>query len=265
MSSNIKFFALVLTMLLAGCNSNPHIGSEAGFEPSLSTPARGSESRERAAAHTELGRLYLQESRYEVALNEARIAVGSDGSYAPAYNLAAIIYMELGKNELAESNFREALRLAGGDPEINNDYGWFLCRSGRPRDSIAYFKTALRNPLYQMPVRTLVNLGVCSITLKEDKEAEEYLLRALGLEAGNLAANYWLADIAYRSGKFAEAQQRLRDLHAKLEPTAESAWLALRVERKLGNRSGEARYMGILSRKYRDSVEYQKMARGEFD
>lgn len=265
MSSNIKYFALMCAALLIGCNTNPHIGSEAGLEPSISTQARGFDSRERAAAHTELGRLYLQDSRYEVALNEARIAVGSDSSYAPAYNLAAIIYMELGKNELAESNFKESLRLAGGDPEINNDYGWFLCRTGRPRESFAYFNMAMRNPLYQMPARTLVNLGICSITLKEDKEAEEYLLRALGLEPGNLAAHYWLADIAYRGGKYAEAQLRLRDLHMKLDPTAESSWLALRIERRLGNRSGEARYMGILSRKYRDSTEYQKMSRGEFD
>ena len=50
-----------------------------------------------------------------------------------------------------------------------------------------------------------------------------------------------------------------------MEPTAETVWLALRIDRKLGNRESEARNAGILRRKYRDSAEYQLMLRGEFD
>ncbi len=177
----------------------------------------------------------------------------------------AQVYVALRRDQLAEQSFRRALQLAPGDPEINNDYGWFLCQTGKSRESIAHFKMAIGNPLYQTPGRALTNAGVCLVRLKEDRQAEEYLTRAAQLERNNLTALYWLADIDYRNNRLLEARQRMREVHAQLDPTAESAWLALRIERKLGDREAEARFTGILHRKYRNSPEQLKLSRGEFD
>ena len=44
-----------------------------------------------------------------------------------------------------------ALGLAAGDPEINNNYGWFLCQNGREQLAINYFMAAAKNPLYATP------------------------------------------------------------------------------------------------------------------
>jgi type IV pilus assembly protein PilF len=256
---------LLFAVLLAGCAGNPSGGESASVELAVSQQAAGSEARQRAKVHTELGRLYLEEGRHEVALDEARIAMASDSAYAPAYNLMGLVYMALRRNELAAESFRSALGMAGNDPEINNDYGWFLCQTGRARESIAHFRVAIGNPLFQAPVKALVNAGYCATRIPDDRLAEDYLQRALRLEKGNLAALYWLADLAYRSNRSDEARTRLQELHGLIEPTAASAWLALRVDRKLGDREGEARHMGLLRRKHRDSAEYQKLMRGEFD
>jgi type IV pilus assembly protein PilF len=215
--------------------------------------------------HTELGRLYLQEGNYEVALERARVALDVDGSYAPAHSLTAQVYMALGRDQLAEQNYRRAMQLAPGDPELNNDYGWFLCQTGKVQESIAFFRVAIGNPLYQAPGKALTNAGLCQLMLKDDRQAENFLTRAAQLDRTNLTALFWLADINYRSNRLAEARQRIREVHARLEPTAESAWLALRIERKLGDREAEARFTGILHRKYRNSPEQQKLSRGEFD
>jgi type IV pilus assembly protein PilF len=99
----------------------------------------------------------------------------------------------------------------------------------------------------------------------EDRQAEEYFLRALRHDSKHSSALFWLADIAYRGNRFADAQMRLRDLHNVMEPVAQSAWLALRLARKMGDRDEEARMMGVMRRKYRDSPEYQSLSRGEFD
>lgn len=256
---------LLLAALLAGCAGNPAGGESASVELAMSQQAAGSEARQRAKVHAELGRLYLEEGRHEVALDEARIAMASDGAYAPAYNLMGLVYMALRKNELAAESFRSALGLAGNDPEINNDYGWFLCQTGRARESIAHFRIAIGNPLFQAPAKALVNAGYCAMRIPDDRLAEEYLLRALRYDVGNRGALYWLAELAYRGNRPDEARQRLQDLHKLIEPTAASAWLALRVDRKLGDRDGEARHTGLLRRKHRDSAEYQKLMRGEFD
>lgn len=261
----ILITALLPAFLLAACAGNPVSDESVSVERSVSQQSSGSDSQKRAQAHTELGKLYLQEGHPEVALEQCRNALNADGSYAPAFNLLGLTYMSLGKNELAEQNFHQALRLAGNDPEINNDYGWFLCRTGRPRESLAYFKVAIANPLFQAPLKALLNAGTCSIQSKDDRQAEDYLLRVLKLERANPGALYWLADIAYRENRLSDAQRRMRELHGTMEPTAETAWLALRIDRKLGDREGAARHMGTLRRKFRDSPEYQRMSRGEFD
>jgi type IV pilus assembly protein PilF len=48
-------------------------------------------------------------------------------------------------------------------------------------------------------------------------------------------------------------------------PSAESLWLALRVERKSGQRVAEQSYATQLRRRFPGSDEYRKLQRGEFD
>lgn len=261
----VTVLAALLAPLLTGCAGNPTVGESASVEQAVSRQTSTSDSRQRAKVHTELGRQYLLEGRVDVALEEARISIDSENAYAPAHNLLGLVYMALRKPELSEQSFRRALSLAGNDPEINNDFGWFLCQNGRARESLAHFKVAIGNPLYQSPAKALTNAGLCSLVIKDDRQAEDFLSRALRMDRGNLSAVYWLADIAYRENRLADARARMAELHAQMEPSAESAWLALRIDRKLGDREGEARHMGQLRRKYRDSPEYQKMSRGEFD
>lgn len=265
------FPVLVWVLFMVGCTSNAarqDSGPPAGVSPveqSVSTQTAKTDVRQRAKVHTELGLFYLKDNKFDVALEEARIALNADSSYAPAYNLMGLIYMELKQNDQAESDFRQALNLASGDPEINNNYGWFLCQTERVKESFAYFNLALRNPLYQTPAKALSYAGVCSMMNKDDLNGEAYLFRSLKLDASNLRAYYLLADISYRAKRYDDARDWLKQLHTKIEPTPETAWLALKIDRKLGNREGEANNTGILRRKYRDTFEYQQMMRGEFD
>lgn len=257
-------FALV--MILTGCAGAPAGDANSGnVEQAVSRQTATSEAGQRAKVHTELGRYYLQAGNNDIALERARIAIDAESGYAPAHNLLALVYMALRQNQLAEQSFSRALQLAPGDPEINNDYGWFLCQTGKPKESIAHFKLAIGNSLYQTPGKALTNAGLCALMIKDDGQAEDYMSRAVRLDRANLTALYWLADITYRSNRLAEAQQIIKELHGRLDPTAESAWLALRIERKIGDREAEARFTGILHRKYRNSPEQQKLSRGEFD
>lgn len=264
------FVSVICLVLIAGCagsgSNNP--GSqraEKPIEPQAAQPPIVADAQSRAKARTDLGLAYLRGGAYEVALNEAQLAIDALDSYAPAYDLLGMIYMALRQNEQAETNFRRAVGLAPNNPEIGNNYGWFLCQNGRIKESFTYFNQALRNPLYQTPAKVLHNMGVCALMDKDDANGEAYLFRALKLDASNLRAYYLLAELGYRKNRFHDARDWLRQLHARMEPTAETAWLALRIDRKLGNREGEARNAGILRRNYRDSPEYLQMSRGEFD
>ncbi|MDP2135124.1 MAG: tetratricopeptide repeat protein, partial [Sulfuritalea sp.] len=101
--------------------------------------------------------------------------------------------------------------------------------------------------------------------LKDDRAAEDYLLTALRLSPTNTQALFWLADIAYRKGRFSEARQWSSDIEKMMEPTVEVIWLALRIERKLGNRDAEARYATQLRRRFPGSPEQRLLSQGQYD
>ena len=263
---NKTLVALWMGLLLAGCaatGSGPGSGQGAQ-QPTSSKPAEN-EQQQRAKVHTELGSLYMLDGRSAIALEEARIALSADPDYAPAYNLLGLTHMVLNEPRLAEDNFEKALRLAPGDPEINNNFGWFLCQNGRERRSIDFFMAAGKNPLYTTPTKPFTNAGICAMLMKDDKAAEEYLAIALRLSPTNTQALFWLADIAYRKGRYSEARQWTTDIEKMMEPSAEVIWLALRIERKLGNREAEARYASQLRRRFVGSPEQRLLTQGQYD
>lgn len=264
----IRYFAWGLAAaatFITGCTVTGFGGGGEGARQPMSLEAPGNEARERAKVHTELGALYLQDGRFAIAMEEARIALAADAGYAPAYNLLGLTHMYLGENKLAEEHFEQALNTAPGDPEIINNFGWFLCQTGREQRSLDFFMRAARNPLYPTPSKPYTNAGICSIRLKNDKVGEENLMRALQLDSGNTQALFWLADIAYRQQRLLEARQWLLDLERMAEPNPEVIWLALRVERQLGNREGEARHAAQLRRKHAASPEHRKLQQGNYE
>jgi type IV pilus assembly protein PilF len=269
--SSLRMLSILLGLsaILAGC-AGTTVSSKPEPLPNLeqstaSAPPVAADPLERARVHTDLGLAYLRDGQYDVALSEAKIALDSHDGYAPAYNLKALVHMALRQNREAESAFHQALALAPDNPEISNNYGWFLCQTGKIKESYAHFNKALRNPLYKTPATAMHNMGVCALLDKDDVTAESYLFRALKLDPNDLRAYYLLADIDYRRGRYEDAREWLRKLHERIEPTAETVWLALRIDRKLGDRKSEAANMGTLRGKFRDSPEYQLMMRGAFD
>jgi type IV pilus assembly protein PilF len=76
---------------------------------------------------------------------------------------------------------------------------------------------------------------------------------------------FWLAELAYRNNRPLETRQWLLDLEKLVELNAEVIWLALRTERKLGNREAEARHAGQLRRKYVTSPEHRKLLQGDYE
>lgn len=252
---------LLLTGLLGGCATSPSTDRSRVQVPASQEVVRG-EARTRAKAHTDLGFEYYAQNQYGVALQEAKVALKDDGSYTPALNLLALIYMSLGDNQSAEESFQRAIQTSPGDPEIANNYGFFLCQTKRELQSIQYFNTALQNTLYPTPWVALTNAGDCSLKLGDYKAAESYLQKALAMVPNGARALLLMANLKYQQKQFVEARTYIIDLHRNAEPSAESAFLAYRIARNTGNRDDEARYLALLRKKYPDSVEHKKLLQG---
>ncbi len=251
-------------LLLSACAGPQIPGGVTRLERPVSEQPVQNDGRRKAKVHVELGQAYFQAGRFGVALDEARAAATYDSGYAPVYQLMGQVHMFLEENAIAEANFVHAMRLAPGDPEVMNSYGWFLCSVGKEQAGLELLTTAARNPYYQSPARALTNAGLCQVRLKNDKAAEEQFLRSLEADATNLQAIYHLAAIAYRRGAYEASRRYIAALHEGGEPSAESLWLGIRVERRLGDRAAEASLVQQLRRRFPTSPEYQAFLQGQY-
>lgn len=260
MTTRIAVTTLVL--LLGACAGTAPDG--ALVDPGTIVGEMG-DPRNRARLHTELAAAYYQRGNMGVALEELRTAASADPGYAPVHSMFGLVYMELREEDLAEKSFERALRLSPNDGDINHNYGWFLCQTKRESDSIKFFLQAIRNPLYATPWRSYTAAGLCSLRTKNVKEADEFFTRALRLEPDEPAALLQLSKIRYDQGSMDEARRLVSRFNKLGTPSAESLWLALRIERKLGERVAEQSYANQLRRRYPASQEYQALQRGNFD
>lgn len=227
----------------------------------------GSDPRNRAKIHTELGAAYFQAGNPAVALDHLATAISVDSSFHQAYSVRGLVYGSLKENDKAESDFQRALRIAPDDPEVNNNYGWFLCNSGKARQSIVYFLNALKSPLYETPDVAYTNAGSCALKSGDLDGAQHYLLQALQLARdGGLTARLQLAQLFYLRGNFEESRFYMSDVLKQMaSPTAEALWLAVRLERKLGNRQAEGGFAAQLRGRHPTSPEYQEFLKGNFE
>jgi len=249
--------------LLAGCAAAPQ--PEGPQIESGAIVGNSTDPRNRARIRTELASLYYSRGSMNIALEELRLAIAADPNFATAHGMFGLVYMELRENALAQGSFERALSLSPDDPDINHNYGWFLCQTGREAESAAYFLRALRNPLYANPARSWTAAGTCALRSGKLREADDYLRRALGIDPNQPAALLQLAQVRYRQGDFGEAR-KLVARHAKIvDATAESLWLALRIERRLGQRAAELSYGNQLRRRFPQSSEAQALQRGAYE
>lgn len=250
----MKKWIVLGAALLAGCAAQP--GGD--------TPGDNGE-RQRARAFTDLAGAYFARGQYKVALDELRKAITADSRYGPAYNIYGQVYMELAEDKLAEENFRRAIDLDRNDSSARNNYGRFLCTRGRYDEGLEQFSLALRNPLYAYPEQAMANAGVCAERKGDLALAEANLLKSLKLQPDNPGAVLKLAGLYFRQGRLAEARRQL-GRHAELAPpTAESLWLGVRLERRLGDRAQEAAYGLQLRKRFPDSDEARLLLRGRYE
>lgn len=249
--------ALVAVAALSGCATTP--------TAELPTASDHTDSQKRARIRLQLAIGYYEQRQYQVALDEIKQALQADPNLADAFSVRALVYMDMGEIRLAEENFLQAMRLAPHNPDLSNNYGWFLCQNGRPRDAIPQFELALKNRSYQSPAKALNNAGVCSLKLQDQAAAERYFQQAFQIEPGNPSVNLNLARIYYERRDYDRARFYVNRLIKDEIFGADVLWLAIRIEQKRGDKAAVASLATQLRRRHPNSAEYAFFQRGAFD
>ena len=252
-----------MMLALAGCGAVP--AGDVGSSRDIMTESDEPEARRRARIRMELAIGYFEQGQTNVALDELKQVIASDPSFPDAYNLRGLIYMRLNDMRQAEDSFRRAVALNPRDANVQHNLGWLLCQQGRYDESLRAFEVAMANPLYAGRAKTLMAQGVCEARAGRTAEAERTLARAYELDAANPITGYNLANLLFRRGEFARSQFYIRRLNNSDQANAETLWLGVKVERRLGDQVAMKQLGDQLKKRFPQSREATAYERGAFD
>ncbi len=246
--------ALAAGLLLAGCVAQTTV------ETRTVQDAQTIDARRRAEIKTNLAVEYYQRGNMVVALEETRAAIKADPTYTAAYNVQGLVYMELREDAQARIAFETALRYTPNDPEILNNYGWFLCLRNEHTRAMEYFARVQANPLYATPEKPLLNAGLCARLQGKNREAEDYLRRAVLIRPDLGGALFSLAELTYEKGSIKESEAYLVRYMRLGEPNLPALVLGVKLARDMGDKAAEDSMMQQLRRRFPDAPQTRELA-----
>ena len=185
----------------------------------------------------------LNSGQLDEAEKEASAAAKSDPKSADAYTMLAIIADQRGNPALAGANYAKAVALAPTRGAVLNNYGTWLCSTGRAAESLPVFNRALADPAYATPGGALANAGSCALKAGRPDLAAAELSQALQIDPVNAVALAAMAEAEYRAGNYLEARAFSERRLAAAPASVTVLQLASQIEQKLGDSAAAARYV----------------------
>ena len=252
-SSSPKVLAVILGCCLAACTQTRDTHPQ---KFKKATPAVTAETDMQLAIE------FLREGKMTESRDAIERALAENPASADVQMTAGLIYERLNDAHKAERAYSSGYRLGKDDPNIQNNYAGYLCRSGKAPEGEKLFAQVAHSPLYQTPEVALVNAGVCVRSTGDMVDAEKYFNQALAIRPNMPEAMLQLGNIALDNGDAAQAREVVQRYLAVNVPTAELLWLGVRAERKLGDSAAAAAYARRVQTEFPDSEQAQMMRSG---
>ncbi len=212
----------------------------------------------RAKSYFDLGVAYIQKGRYDLAEPKLRNSIQIKPT-AQAYNALAVLYEEQHENALAEEIYQ---RLLADFPTYELgyiNYYVFLCKNNRQNQMDRVANTMQSKGKTWAALGQIV-AGNCALEKGNKGRAATYYRRALQFEPYSAGALLPLAKINYDKGLVEKAKGQVDLVNNHVGYTAKSVYLAVLINRKLGNRLKERHFLQILRTRFADSEEAQKLS-----
>jgi type IV pilus assembly protein PilF len=237
---------------LAGCTSGVSSGG-------MRSDDAATQRQEAARVHTDLGRRYLQQGKLEIALEKLNKALSFDPNYVDAHTVIAFLYENIGDSANAERHYKRAAELKPKGGAENNNYGRFLCATGRYAEAQPYFDRALTDPFYQTPGLALANSGTCLLKAGRPVEAENALRLAVEHNPNDGEALYQLASVLYEKGDFFNARAFVQRFESHSQARPDALLLGRNIELRLGNGQAAKDYTRKLLQGFPESQQARSL------
>jgi type IV pilus assembly protein PilF len=209
-----------------------------------------------------LARQYIGEGNWEFAKRNLQLASDIDASSGDIYEAFGLLYQSTGELELAEENFKKAIRLKKNCSRCRNNYAVFLYSQERYKDAEKQLSYVVEDTLYNSRPNAFVNLGLCRLKLFNTQGAEEAFVRALSMDRTNRIALLEVARIRYEAQDYVTAN-RYYGTYRSVAPQQSAGGLLLGIQlaEASGDRDSEASYALALGNRFPNSAEYQAYKR----
>ncbi len=147
---------------------------------------------------TALGVGYLKQGQLGLARHQLELALATDPHDAGANNAMGLVEERLGEPAKADHYFRAGIAHHPHDGALQNNYGAFLCATGKIKEGLRHFQVALDSPLYPTPQLADENMGICLMKVPDLARAVHYFHRAQALAPMMPGPLYYLAEAHYR-------------------------------------------------------------------
>lgn len=229
-----------------------------------SSSPKGGRNLEAADTQVRLAVGYMQNGKYELALERLKRALQFNPRSSEALSTMGVLYEEIKDMPQAEKSYRRAAELEPKKGAPHNNYGQFLCRIEKYDEAEREFQIALADPFYKTPALAASNAGSCAQRAGRLDVAETYLRKALELDASMSDAYLPLAMILERRGDTMKARAFLqRHEAARLPLTAEFFALGVRIETRLGDQKSANEYLAQLGQKFPSSEQAKRLGVGK--
>jgi len=257
------WLGLMLSLVLSACKTT------ADAPQVVSLAADGDKVQQndtkRAAIRLQLGISYFQQDQLATALKELNNAISLDPTLSDAFAVRALVYMQLKDNNSAEQDFQKVMKMAPNSLDNINNYGWFMCQTGREKQAMEMFERVIQDHNYPQPTKVFNNAGLCSMRLKDNAAAEGFFMQSARFDANNPTTNLNLALINYKKPDINRAQYYINRVIKADNTTAEILWLAIKINHKLNDQIAVESLTFQLHRRFPDSPEDALSQTGAFN
>ena len=212
--------------------------------------------------YLELASAYVANGDMRNARRHLENAAELDPNNSEAAGLWALVYSREGEAELADTNFRRALRLDRSNSQARNNYAAFLYAQARFAEAHEHLLEVVRDTTYIQRPQAFENLGVAALQLSRTADAEAAFERALALNGDLSRASLELTSINLDQGEVLQARQYFRNYSNLMQlqqrkRDARGLWLGARLEAALGNDLNVYEYGDLLEAEFSATEEYK--------
>jgi len=124
-------------------------------------------SQEKAANYNaQLGLAYLQQGDIKLAKTKLLLALQQSPSSTPLILDSMAYFLEVtGENKLAEAYYLKAIKYFPKNGAAQNNYGVFLCRHKRYKESLHHFSLAVKDNKYLNTAQAYENARLCALKI----------------------------------------------------------------------------------------------------